>query len=644
MIYHVSVSGCDKAAGTKEAPFCTINRAAQIAAPGDTVMVHEGTYREWVDPRNGGLSDILRITYEAAPGEHVVIKGSEAVTGWEKVEGTVWKKVLPNAMFGDWNPYAIKLEGDWFICPKDYDVHVGDVYLNGRSFYEARSYEDVCKAEKRVEWQYLRRFKPEYIPNPEQTVYQWYAEVDDENTTLYCNFQEADPNKELVEINVRRSCFFPRKTGINYITLRGFEIAHAACPFTPPTADQPGMVGPHWSKGWIIENNHIHDAKCSGISLGKEISTGHNMHKRFQRKPGYQYQMEAVFLAVRAGWSKETVGSHIVRNNEIHDCGQNGIVGHMGCAFSRIEHNHIYNINKKQEFWGHEVGGIKFHAAIDVVIENNNFHNCSLGTWLDWQAQGTRVTKNIYHHNDRDIFIEVTHGPCLVDNNLFLSEYTWDDAAQGTALVHNVIGGYVKHYDVRDRSTPYHFPHSTQVAGSTVVLGGDDRYFNNLMLGEVELPSSRTDYLGSLMDKYTTEEEYWETIRGMGVRHDNEKYLKTLQPVWFEGNAYSGLTKPFRKEVDPIDARGMKASVEEVNGEWILTVSVPEAVAKASCRPVTTARLGMPRITEEHYENPDGTAVDFTKDILGDVRDGAVIPGPFAELKAGEQRIVVWKR
>jgi alpha-L-arabinofuranosidase len=46
--------------------------------------------------------------------------------------------------------------------------------------------------------------------------------------------------------------------------------------------------------------------------------------------------MEAVFRALQIGWSKEKIGSHIIRNNVIYDCGQNGIVGHMGCAFSEI--------------------------------------------------------------------------------------------------------------------------------------------------------------------------------------------------------------------------------------------------------------------------------------------------------------------
>ena len=643
MIYYVSVNGNDRNEGSREAPFRTINRAAKIAAAGDTVRVHGGVYREWVDPQNGGYNAQNRVVYEAVAGEHPIIKGSEVVTDWERVEGSVWKKAVPNSVFGDFNPFAEELKGDWMVMPTDYAVHLGDVYLNGVSLYEAKSLSELKAAEKRLEGQYRHRFKAEYILHPEQTVYQWYAEVGEDETVLYCNFQEVDPNHALTEISVRRSCFYPCQVGVNYITVRGFEMAHAATPFSPPTADQPGMLGPHWSKGWIIENNHLHDAKCSAISLGKEISTGHNFHTRFLRKPGYQYQMEAVFLALQAGWSKEKIGSHIVRNNIIHDCGQNGIVGHMGAAFSRIEHNHIYNITKKQEFFGEEIGGIKLHAAVDVVIENNHFHHCCLGTWLDWQAQGTRVTKNIYHHNDRDLFIEVTHGPCLVDNNLFLSEYTLDDAAQGSAFVHNLIGGYIKHYMVLDRATPYHFPHSTAVAGTTVVCGGDDRIYNNIILGDYGLPSEKLMYWGSGMDGYTTKEEYVTRIREQGTHKDIGKFLSTPQPVWFGGNAYTGFAKPQRAEEDPILCTDIRHEIAERDGKWILHLAVPPAVVNASCEAVSTERLGSPRITEEPFENPDGTPVDFSKDFFCRTRKENIIPGPFASLCAGDNTFVVWE-
>ena len=81
----------------------------------------------------------------------------------------------------------------------------------------------------------------------------------------------------------------------------------------------------------------------------------------------------------------------------------------MGCVFSQIYENHIYNIGEKHEFFGYEIAGIKLHAAIDVEIKHNNIHHSTLGLWLDWQAQGTRVSKNLFYKNNRDFMIEVTH-------------------------------------------------------------------------------------------------------------------------------------------------------------------------------------------------------------------------------------------
>ena len=80
-----------------------------------------------------GLSDRRRITYEAAAGEHVVIKGSEQVTGWEPVEGNGMEVSVPNEVFGSFNPYAEEIDGDWIVYPEENSPkkHLGDVYLNG---------------------------------------------------------------------------------------------------------------------------------------------------------------------------------------------------------------------------------------------------------------------------------------------------------------------------------------------------------------------------------------------------------------------------------------------------------------------------------------------------------------------------------
>src|SRR4051812_23692982 len=103
-VLHVATTGSDAADGSEASPLRTINRAAAIARPGDTVVVHGGEYREWVTPRRGGLSDQRRITYEAAAGEHVVIKGSEVVTGWEHYGGGGREGGVPHPGFGGVQP------------------------------------------------------------------------------------------------------------------------------------------------------------------------------------------------------------------------------------------------------------------------------------------------------------------------------------------------------------------------------------------------------------------------------------------------------------------------------------------------------------------------------------------------------------
>ncbi len=639
--YHVAVTGCDLAEGTKEHPFRTISKAAEIAETGDKVIVHEGEYREWVKPNHSGYSNLSRIIYEAAEGEKVVIKGSERIQSWEKIEGSVWKVVLSNSFFGDYNPYKEILTGDWLLYTPGIYLHLGDVYLNGVSFYEAHSLEEVKNPTQRtgvavIPW--TEKF--EKILHPEQTIYQWYCEVDNENTTIYANFHGADPNKEVVEINVRKCCFYPVKTGMNYITVRGFEMAQAACPWTPPTADQPGLLGANWSKGWIIENNIIHDAKCSAISIGKEASTGHNLSSRRHQKPGYQYQMEAVFRALKIGWSKEKIGSHIIRNNVIYDCGQNGIVGHMGCAFSEIYNNHIYNIAVKHEYFGYEIAGIKLHAPIDVKIHHNRIHNCTLGTWLDWQAQGVRVSNNLYYNNDRDLMVEVSHGPYLVDNNIFASDYSFDNFSQGGAYVNNLSCGKMYLTKVLDRATPYHFPHTTEVAGAAIVYGGDDRFYNNIFVGGEGIENCGTAGFNANPASY---EEYVDQILSLGVG-DHEVFNKVEQPVYISANAYLNGAEGFSREKDCYTDKSFNPNVKIVDEgkEVYIEINVTKGLLDIPSKVVSTETLGTVRIVDAIFDDPNGNQIVMDTDYTGTPRVEKPVVGPFQGLKEGFNRIKVW--
>jgi alpha-N-arabinofuranosidase len=126
-IYHVAVTGSDKNPGSATEPLKTIQAAAERAQPGDTVRVHEGTYRERVNPPRGGTSERKRIIYQAAPGEKVEIKGSEVIKGWSQVQDDTWQVTLPNSFFGGFNPYRDLIRGDWFDPKKREHQRAGDV-------------------------------------------------------------------------------------------------------------------------------------------------------------------------------------------------------------------------------------------------------------------------------------------------------------------------------------------------------------------------------------------------------------------------------------------------------------------------------------------------------------------------------------
>jgi alpha-N-arabinofuranosidase len=600
--FHVSVQGNDKNKGSLSKPFKTIAAAARIAQPGDVITVHEGVYRERIAPPRGGASDTKRIVYQAARGEKVEIKGSEVVKNWAKVQDNVWKVVLPNSFFGRFNPYGDLIHGDWFN-PKGREHHTGAVYLNGDWLAEAAKLDDVLK--------------------PAGSTPLWFGQVDKGNTTIWAQFKGASPNERLVEINVRRTVFYPDKPGINYLTVRGFALRHAATPWAPPTAEQVGLVGTHWSKGWIIENNEISHSRCSGVTLGKYGDEWDN--KSANSAEGY---VKTIERALQNGWNKETIGHHIVRNNTIHDCEQTGICGSLGAVFSQITGNHIYNIWAQRLFTGAEMGGIKIHASIDLLIQRNRIHHSGRGMWMDWMAQGTRITGNLcYDNNTDDLFVEVDHGPFLVDNNLFLSTISLHDMSEGGAYVHNLMTGQIVSRPEPRRVTPYHPAHSTAVAGLVDIKGGDNRFYNNLLVGKGE--SAAGAGKGA------------EPAAGFGLWvYDNREF-----PLQTGGNVYCKGARPCSKEAKDVTLPGVdpKARIEDEGQVVYLRLAWDQAMRSPNTTLVTTELLGKAKIPGLAYENPDGSPLKIDTDYFGKRRNGASpTAGPFENPGEGELRIKVW--
>ena len=73
-ILHVAPTGDNTQTGMASAPLRSIQHAAELAQPGDTITVHAGVYRENINPPRGGESDVRRIIYQAALGDKVEVK------------------------------------------------------------------------------------------------------------------------------------------------------------------------------------------------------------------------------------------------------------------------------------------------------------------------------------------------------------------------------------------------------------------------------------------------------------------------------------------------------------------------------------------------------------------------------------------
>ena len=323
---------------------------------------------------------------------------------------------------------------------------------------------------------------------------------------------------------------------------------HAATPWAPPTAEQIGLVGTHWSKGWIIENNVISHSVCSGIALGKHGDEFDNTSA--DTAEGYVKTIERAH-AHAIPWTKDNIGHHVVRDNTVSNCEQAGIVGSLGCAFSIVTGNVIHDIHVRQLFTGAEMAGIKFHGAIDGQISRNHIYRTVRGLWLDWMAQGTRVSRNLFHENlSEDLFVEVDHGPFLVDNNVFLSPTALLDMSEGGAYAHNLMTGKIISTEEPQRETPYHPAHSTTVAGLVNIKGGDNRFFNNIFVGD-----------GTAAEPAKPDQRH-RRVAGYGLWvYDTREF-----PLLTGGNIYYNAARPYAEETQPIVQPAIQPGCEARGG------------------------------------------------------------------------------
>jgi hypothetical protein len=229
-------------------------------------------------------------------------------------------------------------------------------------------------------------------------------------------------------------------------------------------------------------------------------------------------------------------------------------------------------------------------------------------------TQGTRVSGNLMHRNTKDLFVEVNHGPFLVDNNLFLSPYALLESCGGGAYVHNLFAGEIKLRAELTRETPFHLPHSTEVLGISKVIGDDERFFNNLFVGST----------------------------GLSVYGEDAANLQA------GGNVFMDTAKPSVHEKDALVLEDINPNLKLVqmpNGWWLELTVDADGISAQKQDIVTTRTLGQAMISKAIYENPDGSPYRIeTTYFKNKTRTENPSPGPFQLQNTESMRIKVWPK
>lgn len=384
--------------GTEARPFKTISQAARILKPGERVLIKGGEYRETVHPARGGEGPQRMITYEAAEGEQVVVKGSVILpaenwkpgVGWRYSSGahyeddgqapmvTVWQYDLDGSLFEGYNPFGmmnILHDREWLQYQKvKMDAHFrrrGMLFLDGRPIRQVSRPIDLADKTEGAFW------------------------IEHNGLRIHVRFPgEKGPGDFLIEATAKEQVFAPQTYGLAYLHIKGITFSQAGNGFPVP---QRGLVSTARGHHWIIENCTIEWANSLGLDIGNEM-----WHTEIP----------------------ETSGYHIIRGNTIRHCGIGGLQG-IRAQHCLIEDNWLEDIGWQDAEHGWESGAIKFHQALGTLIRRNIFRHIQFapGIWLDYlSSTNCRISQNVFSDITTArgaIYVEVSRGHIRIDHNLF---------------------------------------------------------------------------------------------------------------------------------------------------------------------------------------------------------------------------------
>ncbi len=476
--YFVAPNGSDDGPGTLEAPFRTIQKAADVVRPGDTCYVRAGVYRETVELRQSGRRD-APIRFTAYPGERVVLDGTEPVRGpWTHYRDGIYKTHTkrrfeqlfvdgqmmlearwPNTSFDKlltregWasagpgstyqklrDPELAKTGIDWTGATAVLNVaHQFWTWsrpvLNhrrGSDTFEYRIKMNPFHSQRRGWWDddyYYLMGKLEALDRPTE----WF--LSDDGTLYLWPPAGDDPSQHDVRVKVRDYGF--RGNGLSYVQISGFHFF--ACTFTltdaehclvenchllfpsfvrgVPDADEP----PRPSAGTRVSGQHNTVRNCSlayCANFGIEVRGRRNVVENcLIHDVNWSGTLRYPAIAL-IGSKDDPRPANVARRNTVYNVG-NAIITSSANRYGVIEYNHVHH------------GGLiscdvsliytSLPYAMGTEIRYNWVHNSlspnnSLGIRGDDKTRGLRIHHNVVWNIRRDGIV-VKGGQNRVYNN-----------------------------------------------------------------------------------------------------------------------------------------------------------------------------------------------------------------------------------
>lgn len=406
----------DNGPGTTEHPFLTINHAAQVLKPGERVVIAAGVYREVIRPARGGEGPDAMISYEAAPGAKVVVKGSAIVKGWHPSEGwnfgfdpahkpvKAWElKLTPDLFPNGYNPFEVdNVIGNrfWLRYAEDnmatYFRRRGLIFVDGHPLEPVENAAELAGPSQRslnffsnIHWSPLfSEFQPE-------TGKVW---IEPNGLTLHIRLAgDDDPANHVIEVTTAEQVFSPANRYQSYIRVKGITFMHAGNGFPVP---QRGLVSTNRGNHFIFEDDTFEWANSVGLDIGNEDWAA-------SRPP-------------------QPIGFDVIRGNTFRYCGIEGLGGTGGPDSTLVEKNIFEWIGWQDAAMMSESGGTKMHVAHNLLFRNNVVRHIrhANGIWLDIGNANVRITGNVFADipgkvNPHAVHIEGSDALNQIDNNIF---------------------------------------------------------------------------------------------------------------------------------------------------------------------------------------------------------------------------------